>query len=140
MHNSYNQLYSTVFCLLYMFRTNLVVHQQEHGIIYCTTHYNRYNRAGESSQTRLHDCTDCTKLCNTVYYAVLLMMNDQFRSKHVQQTKNCGIKIDYKNCASRWSLTHVLCISTFLLIIISHCVLAHYMPIPLFLTEHSVLL
>ena len=27
--------YSTVFCLLYMFRTNLVVHHQEHGIIYC---------------------------------------------------------------------------------------------------------
>ena len=26
--------------------------------------------------TPLHDCTDCTKLCNTVYYAVLLMMND----------------------------------------------------------------
>ena len=22
------------------------------------------------------------------------------------QTKNCGIKNDYKNCASRWSLTH----------------------------------
>ena len=21
--------------------------------------------------------------------------------------KNCGIKIDYKNCASRWSLTHL---------------------------------
>ena len=36
MHNSYNQFYSTVFCLLYMFRTNLVVHHQEHGIIYCT--------------------------------------------------------------------------------------------------------
>ena len=29
-----------------------------------------------NSYTRLHDCTDCTKLCNTVYYAVLLMMND----------------------------------------------------------------
>ena len=53
MHNSYNQFYSTVFCLLYMFRTNLVIHHQE-------------------------------------------------------QTKNCGIKIDYKNCASRWSLTHYL--------------------------------
>ena len=34
-------------------------------------------------------------VCNTVYYAVLLMMNDQIRSN----------KIDYKNCASRWSLT-----------------------------------
>ena len=28
MHNSYNQFYATVFCLLYMFRTNLVVHHQ----------------------------------------------------------------------------------------------------------------
>ena len=55
VHNSYNQFYSTVFCLLYMFRTNLVVHHQEHSIIYCITQYNR---------------------CNTVYYAVLLMMND----------------------------------------------------------------
>ena len=45
-------------------------------------------------------------VCNTVYYAVLLMMNDHIRSKHVEQTKNCGIKIDYKNCVSRWSLTH----------------------------------
>ena len=35
------------------------------------------------------------------------MMNGQIRSKHVEQTKkNCGIKIDYKNCASRWLLTH----------------------------------
>ena len=34
------------------------------------------------------------------------MMNDWIRSKHVEQTKNWGIKIDYKNCASRWSLTH----------------------------------
>ena len=41
-----------------------------------------------------------------VHYFVLLMMNDQIHSKNVEQTKNCGIKIDYKNCASRWSLTH----------------------------------
>ena len=34
------------------------------------------------------------------------MMNDYIRSKHVEQTEDCGIKIDYKNCASRWSLTH----------------------------------
>ena len=45
MHNSYNQFYSTFFCLLYMFRKNLVVHHQEHSIIYCNTQYNRYNRA-----------------------------------------------------------------------------------------------
>ena len=34
------------------------------------------------------------------------MMNDQILSKYVEQTTNCGVKIDYKNCASRWSLTH----------------------------------
>ena len=45
MHNSYNQSYSTGCSLLYMFRTNLVVHHQEHGIIYCITQYSRYNRA-----------------------------------------------------------------------------------------------
>ena len=76
MHNSYNQFLFHSFCLLYMFPTNLVVHHQERDIIYSITQYNRYNRAGESSWTRLHDCTDCTKLCNTVYYAVFLMMND----------------------------------------------------------------
>ena len=52
MHNSYNQFYSTVFRLLYTFRTNLLIHHQEHGIIYCITQL------------------------GTVYYAVLLMMND----------------------------------------------------------------
>ena len=32
-------------------------------------------------------------LCNTVYYAVLLMMNDYILSKSVEETKNCGIKL-----------------------------------------------
>ena len=31
--------YSTVFCLLNMFRTNLVVHYQEHGIMYCVIQF-----------------------------------------------------------------------------------------------------
>ena len=31
--------YSTVFFLLYMFQTNLVVHHQEHYIIYCITQF-----------------------------------------------------------------------------------------------------
>ena len=40
MHNSYNKfLYSTVFCLLYMFRTIPVVHHQKQGIIYCITQF-----------------------------------------------------------------------------------------------------
>ena len=51
MHNSYNQF--LFHSLLYMFRTNVVVHHQEHGITYCITH-----------------------TVQSVYYAVLLMMND----------------------------------------------------------------
>ena len=50
--NSYNQFYSTVFFLLYMFRTNLVVHHQEHGIIYCITQFGTIGTivlSGESS-------------------------------------------------------------------------------------------
>ena len=73
-----------------------------------TTHDHNVINGRDTLNTRLHDCTDCTKLCNTVYYAVLLMMNDQIRSKHVEQTTNCGIriKIDYNNCAFRLLLTH----------------------------------
>ena len=44
--------YSTVFCLLYMFRTNLVLHYQEHGIIYCITQFGTIGTivlSGESS-------------------------------------------------------------------------------------------
>ena len=56
MRNSYNQFYSTVFCLLYMFRTNIVVHHQEHGIIYCITQFGTIGTivlSDESRYTRL---------------------------------------------------------------------------------------
>ena len=40
MHSSYNVFFiPQFFCLLYMFRTNLVVHHQEHSIIYCITQF-----------------------------------------------------------------------------------------------------
>ena len=39
IHNSYIHFYSTVFCLLYVFRKSLVVHHQEHGIMYCITQF-----------------------------------------------------------------------------------------------------
>ena len=55
-----------------MFRTNLVVHRQEHGIIYCIT---QFGTIGTIVQASLDLPAHC-KLCNTVYYAVLLMMND----------------------------------------------------------------
>ena len=44
MHNSFNQ-FIPQFCLLYMFRTNLVVYHQEHSLKYRITRYNLYNRA-----------------------------------------------------------------------------------------------
>jgi hypothetical protein len=34
------------------------------------------------------------------------MMNDYILSKHAEQTENCEMKIGYKICASRRSLTH----------------------------------
>ena len=49
MHNSYKQFYSVVFCLLYMFRTKLVVHPQEHGVIYCITLFGTIVLSGEST-------------------------------------------------------------------------------------------
>ena len=67
-----------------------------------------YNSAGESNcfEAAGFACTIVPiVLCDTVHYFVLLMMNDWIRSNHVERTKNCGIKIDYKNCASCWSLT-----------------------------------
>ena len=76
-----------------MFRTNPVVHHQEHGTVYCITQFGTIGTIVQASPvassltrlqaspvasnwTGLQDCTDCTKLCNTLYYAVLLMMND----------------------------------------------------------------
>ena len=59
-----------------MFRKNLGIHHHQHVIVHYITQF-------------------CT--VGTIYYAVLLMMNYYVLSKHVEQTKNCGIKIDYKN-------------------------------------------
>ena len=83
LHNSYNKYLFHSFCLLYIFWTNPVVHQQQHGIIYCITQFGTIGtivqacpaakklQAGLvhllSSWNLLHDCTDCTKLCNVVY-------------------------------------------------------------------------
>ena len=118
MHNSYKQfLFHSFLSALHVLkessrsssgaRHNILYYTVQsclqHDCIDCTKLCNTVQSVQSCLQ---HDCTDCTKMCNTVYYAVLLMMNDQIRSKHVQQTKNCRIKIDYKNCASRWSLTH----------------------------------
>ena len=80
MHNSYNQIYSTVFCLLYMFRTNLVIHHHEHGIIYCITQFDTIMQESLSALKFNAAKLSCTilpiELCNTVYYTVLMMVNE----------------------------------------------------------------
>ena len=82
-HSSYNQfLFQSFFCLLYMFRTNLVVHHQEHGIVY-----------------RLYQTMQCSILCRAPDDERL----DSFET--CTADKNSRIKVDYKNCASRCSLT-----------------------------------
>ena len=105
MHNSFNQFvfHSLLSALQVSNESSRSSSGARHNILYYTVWYNRYNRAGDA-------CTIVPivpiVLCKRVYYDVLLMMNDQIRSKLVDQTKNCEIKIDYKNCTSRWSLTH----------------------------------
>ena len=75
MHNSYNKF------LFHSFLSALHVSKESsrsssaarHNILYYTVWYNRYNRAGES----ILACTFVPiVLCNTVYYAVLLLLND----------------------------------------------------------------
>ena len=76
MTNEIHNSYSTVFRLLYMFRTIIVAHHQEHSIIYCITQFGTIGTivlAILDSPARLYRLY-C--VCNTVYYAVLLMMKD----------------------------------------------------------------
>jgi hypothetical protein len=67
LHNSYNQFYSTVFCLLYMFRTNLVFHHQKHGVIYCVT---QFVTIGTIVQANLDSPARLYRLHNILYYTV----------------------------------------------------------------------
>ena len=64
--------------------------------MYCITVFGTLLQASLAALKQL-DSPDSTNvpivLCNTVYYAVLLMTNDKIRSKHAEQTKNCGIKL-----------------------------------------------
>ena len=70
MHNSYNQF------LFHRFLSALHASNESsrsssgarHNILYYAVWYNRYNRAVSTTVPIV--------LCNTVYYAVLLMMND----------------------------------------------------------------
>ena len=66
-----------------MFRTNRVVHRQERGIIYCITQFGTLCCAAVDE--RLYSFETCRA------------------DKKLWNKKN-----DYKDCASRWSLTHYL--------------------------------
>ena len=81
MHNSYNHfLFHSFLSALHVSKeSSRSSSEARHNILYYTVWYNRYNCAGESSfldATRLACTIVRTVLCNTVYYAVLLMMND----------------------------------------------------------------
>ena len=71
-----------------MFRTNLVVHYQEHSIIYCITQF------GTIDTIVLQHIMPCSW-----WWTSRFVRNMQSRQKLWNKT-------DYKNCASRWLLTH----------------------------------
>ena len=76
MHSSYNRFLFNSFFFSDLHVSNELSRSSSgarNNILYYTVWYNRYNRAGVSRLA----CTDCTKLCNTVYCDVLLMMNEQ---------------------------------------------------------------
>jgi hypothetical protein len=86
-----------------MFRTNLVVHHQQHRIIYCITQFGTIGTivlSGESSSYR------CTILIINFYSTVFK-------------------KIDNKNCASRWLLTHCNMTHGTHNVTLTHCNMAH---------------
>ena len=50
------------------------------------------------------------ELRKTVLHSILHRAPDDKRLDSFETCradKNCGIKVDYKNCASRWLLTHI---------------------------------
>ena len=71
MHNSYNQFYSTIFCLLYMFRTNLVIHHQEHSIIYCITQFGTIVQASVATLKQLDSPARLYRLYCVIQYIML---------------------------------------------------------------------
>ena len=69
MHNSYNQ---------FLF----------HNFLSAVHVSNESSRSSSGAQRNVLYYT-----VQSVHYFVLLMMNDWIRSKHVEQKKNCGIKL-----------------------------------------------
>ena len=78
-----------------MFRTNLVVHHQEHSVSF-TNNF----KAARLACTIVPNCVIQYIMWCSWWRTTKFVRNMQSRQK------NCGIKMDCKNCASRWSLTH----------------------------------
>ena len=80
-----------------MFRTNLVIHHQEHSIIYCITQF------GTIVQATGKIVPNC--VIQYTWQCCWWWTRNSFETCIAR--KNGGIKkIIYKNCASRWSFTH----------------------------------
>ena len=74
MHNSYNQfLFHSFLSALHVSNESSRSSYQEHGIIYCITQFGTISTIVQASPA----CTIVLiVVCNTAFYAVLLMMND----------------------------------------------------------------
>ena len=71
MHNSYNQfLFHIIFRLLYMFRKDLVVHHQQHGIIYRITQFGTIVQASLADSKQL----DSPARLYRLYYVIQYIM------------------------------------------------------------------
>ena len=65
IHSSYGQFLFHSFCLLYMFRTDLLFHHQKHGIIYCIT---QFGTIGTIVQTSLDSPARLYRLYCVIQY------------------------------------------------------------------------
>jgi hypothetical protein len=66
MHNSYTQLYCTVFCLFYKFRNNLVIHHLDYCIIYCITQFGTIGTIVQAKLATLKQLDSPARLYQTV--------------------------------------------------------------------------
>ena len=88
-----------------MFRTNLVVHHQKQGIIYCIT---QFGTIGTIVQASLDWSARLYRLYCVIQYIMPCSWwwKTRFVRNMLSRHKTIEWKIDYKNCASRWSLQY----------------------------------
>ena len=117
MHSSYDQFLFHSFCLLSMLWMNLIIHYQEHGIIYCITQSGTIVQASVAAMKLYVRLTynfiaarlACTIVPNCVIqYIIPCSWWCMTRFVRNRADKNCGIEIDHKICASRRLLTHYI--------------------------------